>query len=78
MKRAQLPNYALALAVLIVGLVAVGVPLSMMLPIMIVLACPLMMILMMSGMHGDDRRSQHDHPSAMPKDHGQPPVVGPR
>jgi len=74
MNRAQLPNYALAAAMLIVGLVAIGVPLSMMLPILIALACPMMMILIMSGTHGGDRRSQHDHPSAGPKDHGQKPL----
>ena len=64
MKREQLPFYAIALAVLIVGLVYAGVPLSTLVVLPLVLACPLMMMFMMRGMggmshdgtnHADDR-----------------------
>ena len=52
MKRPQLPLYALALAVLIVGLAAVGVPVRTLVVSLAALACPLMMVFMMGGMHG--------------------------
>lgn len=59
MKKEQLPGYAVALAVLIVGLVAAGVPLASFLIVPLVLACPLMMIFMMRGMGSMDH-SSHD------------------
>jgi hypothetical protein len=52
MKRQPWGLYAIALAILIVGLVAIGVPAETLLVGAFVLACPLMMIFMMSGMHG--------------------------
>jgi uncharacterized membrane protein HdeD (DUF308 family) len=52
MKREQWGLYAIALAILVVGLVALGVPASTLLVAALVLACPLMMIFMMHGMHG--------------------------
>ena len=62
MRKQQLPQYAIALAIAIVGLVAVGVPLRSLLVVPLVLACPLMMVLMMRGMdHGGSRRSDHEH-----------------
>jgi len=65
MKREQLPLYALALAVLVVGLAFAGVPVETLFVAAIVLACPLMMFVMMRGMsHGDDRErreAHHDH-----------------
>lgn len=70
MKREQLPLYAIALAVLIVGLAFAGVPLGTLLVLLLILACPLMMIFMMRGMdHGGtshDHEHEHDHeqPSA--------------
>ncbi len=51
MKRQNLPLYALAGAVLLAGLAIAGVPLATVLPVLIALACPLMMLIMMSGMH---------------------------
>jgi len=44
--------YAIALAVLVVGLVTLGVPASTLVVAALALACPLMMMFMMSGMHG--------------------------
>ena len=52
MKREQLPIYALALAILVVGLAAVGVPLGTLFFSLAALACPLIMIFMMTDMHG--------------------------
>ena len=68
MKRQQWGLCAIALAILIVGLVALGVPAQTLLFAALVLACPLMMIFMMSGMHGghggtDQKIDDHDHPS---------------
>lgn len=59
MMRQHLPYYAIAAAILIVGLVALGVPISNLLFLGVVLVCPLMMMFMMRGMgagttHGKD------------------------
>jgi hypothetical protein len=51
MMRQQLPLYAIALAVLVVGLAFAGVSLQTILFGLFVLACPLMMMFMMGG-HG--------------------------
>lgn len=53
MKRQQLPLYAIAVAILVVGPAMAGAPLSTLLFVPIVLACPLMMMFMMGGMHAD-------------------------
>ncbi len=59
MKREQIPLYALAFAILVVGLAFTGVSVGSLLIAGLVLACPLMMMFMMRGMsHGDDH--QHD------------------
>ena len=60
MKKEQLPRYAMALAVLVVGLAVAGVPLSSLLFIPLVLACPLMMVFMMRGMGGSHKQDS-DH-----------------
>jgi hypothetical protein len=52
MKREQMPLYAIALAVLVVGLVYAGVPLGTVVVLPLILACPLMMFFMMRGMGG--------------------------
>ena len=65
MRREQLPRYAMALAVLFVGLAFAGVPLGTLIVLPIFLACPLMMIFMMRGMdHSRPPRDRddHDHP----------------
>jgi hypothetical protein len=59
MKRQQLPLYAIAAATLVVGLVALGVPASTLLYGALALACPLMMMFMMGGMHGGHDPATH-------------------
>ena len=67
MKLQHLGLYAIALAILIVGLAFAGVPLQTMLFGLLVLACPLMMIFMMGGHGGHgghgggSNEQQHDH-----------------
>jgi hypothetical protein len=62
MRREQLPLYAMALAVLMVGLAFAGVPMGTLIVLLIFLACPLMMIFMMRGMdHGSAPRDRDDH-----------------
>lgn len=69
MKRQHLPLYAIALAILVVGLAFAGVPVQTLLIGLLVLVCPLMMMFMMGG-HGGHGGS--DHPSDQPnqKQHG--------
>jgi hypothetical protein len=64
MKREQLPLYALALAVLVVGLAFAGVPAGTLVVLPIVLACPLMMFFMMRGMDHGSSSTRDDHNSA--------------
>ena len=59
MNRQQLPLYAIAVAILVVGLVAVGVPANTLLYGALALACPLMMVFMMGGMHGGHGPAAH-------------------
>ena len=60
--------YAVAVAIAVVGALALGVPLGDLAFLLIVLACPLMMFFMMRGMHGDDMHGHgRDHDDA-PKD----------
>jgi hypothetical protein len=67
MKRQHLGLYAIALAILIVGLSFAGVPLNTMLLGLLLLACPLMMMFMMGGHgghgggHGGSDEQRHDH-----------------
>jgi hypothetical protein len=61
MKREQLPLYAIALAVLIVGLAFAGAPLGTLIVLPLVLVCPLMMFFMMRGMDHDGTPRDHDH-----------------
>ncbi|SFR28137.1 Protein of unknown function [Lentzea waywayandensis] len=61
MKRQHLGLYAIALAILIVGLAFAGVPLQTMLFGLFVLACPLMMMFMMRGHGGGSDQEKQDH-----------------
>lgn len=51
--------FAIAVAIAFVGALAVGVPLATLAVLLVVLACPLMMVLMMRGMHS----GSEDHPA---------------
>jgi len=64
MKRPQWGLYAVAFAILVVGLVWAGVPASTLLIAGLVLLCPLMMLVMMRGMHS--RESGQDNRPAPP------------
>ncbi|MGW3938515.1 hypothetical protein [Streptomyces sp. NBC_00024] len=55
------PIYALALAIGVIGLVALGVPIGTIVLLAILAACPLMMMFMMRGMHGGGMHGGHDH-----------------
>jgi hypothetical protein len=48
--------YAVAIAIAVVGALWVGVPAGTLAVLGIALACPVMMLVMMRGMHGDDSR----------------------
>ncbi|WP_354637155.1 DUF2933 domain-containing protein [Kitasatospora camelliae] len=54
--------YAIAVAIAVVGALALGVPVGTLALLGIVAVCPLMMFFMMRGMHGmgDDDRRRHD------------------
>ena len=58
MKQEHLPLYAIALAILVVGLAFVGVPIETILIGLVVLACPLMML----SMFATTRSSSASHP----------------
>lgn len=58
MRRQPRGLYAIALAILMAGLVALGVPAGALLVAAFVLACPLMMLFMMRPMHGGES-TQH-------------------
>jgi hypothetical protein len=77
MIRNHLPSYAIAAAILIVGLVAFGIPINSLLVLGFALACPLMMLTMMRGMHGDDAGSGpgHDTNDAKPQDRDDGPRI---
>lgn len=70
MKRQHLGLYAIALAILIVGLAFAGVPLQTMLFGVFVLACPLMMMFMMRGHGGGSDQEKHDHNHTTGPRHG--------
>ncbi|MET8326300.1 DUF2933 domain-containing protein [Streptomyces sp. NPDC005181] len=52
--------YAIALAIALVGALALGVPIGTLAVLLVVFACPLMMFFMMRGMHGGDEMHGHD------------------
>ncbi|MFF4550711.1 DUF2933 domain-containing protein [Streptomyces sp. NPDC001435] len=60
MTRDKRPLYAIAAAILVVGLVALGVPIGTIIFLAILAGCPLMMFFMMRGMHGEDMHGGHD------------------
>jgi hypothetical protein len=60
MRRQHLPLYAIALAIMVVGALAVGVPARSLVFGLIVLACPLIMLFMHGGHGGHDGHDGHD------------------
>lgn len=69
MRSTNVGLFAIAAAIAFVGALWAGVPLAGLAPALLFLACPLMMIFMMKGMHGgdsqprdtDEPRDQHLH-----------------
>jgi len=59
MKTSNYGLFAVAVAIAFVGALSVGVPLAGVASLLILLACPLMMIFMMKGMHRDAGEDQH-------------------
>jgi len=69
----NLGMYAIAIAIAAVGALWLGVPAGTLGVLAIVLACPLMMMFMMSGMHGGDDHRGSDHRDVDDRDdHGTP------
>jgi len=65
MKSSNWGLFAVAAAIAFVGALWAGVPLASLAPLLIVLACPLMMIFMMKGMHGG---GEDEHRKTLPRD----------
>ena len=65
MRNRKYGQYAIAIAIAVVGALWLGVPIGTLLVFGIVLACPIMMLIMMSGMHGGDHveRARHEYAS---------------
>jgi hypothetical protein len=76
MRRQHLPFYAIAAAILIVGLVALGVPFSRLSVLAVVLICPLMMMFMMRGMHGGNGHGGADQTEFPIKDQDRSSRIG--
>jgi Protein of unknown function (DUF2933) len=76
MRRQHLPFYAIAAAILIVGLVALGVPFSRLSFLAVVLICPLMMMFMMRGMHGGKGHGGADQTEHPVKDQDRSSRIG--
>ena len=68
MRRQHLPFYAIATAIVTVGLVAFGLPVSSSFLLVFVLVCPLMMLFMMRGMHGGSGQGGSDRPGRPTED----------
>jgi hypothetical protein len=55
-------EYAIVAAIALGGALWLGVPMGTIAAFALVLACPLMMLIMMAGMHGDhDDRAHHEY-----------------
>ncbi|HKE52984.1 MAG TPA: DUF2933 domain-containing protein [Actinomycetes bacterium] len=65
MRNRRYGQYAIAAAIAPVGALWLGVPIATIAAFALVLACPIMMLLMMSGMHGGDHdaRAHHEYGS---------------
>ena len=58
--------YAAAVAIAVVGALWVGVPVGALLLLAVALVCPLMMMFMMHGMHGDGDHRTPDRATVIP------------
>jgi hypothetical protein len=74
MRRQPWGLYAIAAAILVVGLIALGVPANTLLFAAFLLTCPLMMIFMMGGMHGGPHTGHNVH--ALDHAHAPDSVTG--
>lgn len=75
MKNRNYGLYAIAVAIAVVGALALGVPVSTLGFLAIVLVCPLMMLFMMRGMQGDDGHHAaggDERERTTPQDHTAP------
>lgn len=68
--------YAIATAIVVVGLIAVDVPVSTLLFVALVLVCPLIMLFLTSDMHRGRGRVDQDHGVTSPDD--RKPTAGRR
>ncbi|WP_088961421.1 DUF2933 domain-containing protein [Micromonospora purpureochromogenes] len=77
MRRQRLPLYAIALAIVVVGALAVGVPAKSLAFGLLALACPLMMLFMHGGHGGHGgHEGHHHHQGHDPGDKGRPSSPG--
>ncbi len=76
MKNRQWGLFAVGLAIVVVGLAWAGLPASTLLAAALFLACPLMMMVMMRGMHGGAGNSPADHQNHDTNDHANQHVNG--
>ena len=60
MQHHRTARYCVALALVAAVALALGAPVGRLLPLALALACPLMMVLMMKGMHGAHRASNEE------------------
>jgi hypothetical protein len=77
MKNQKVPLYAVAAAILVVGLAFAGVPVTTLVIGLAVLGCPLAMLLMMSGMRGDQNGSGPKTDRPQDKDEHHPAAGNP-
>jgi hypothetical protein len=78
MTRQHLPPYAIALAILIVGLTFAGVPWQWTLVGLLLLACPLHFVMMLGGHGGHGGHGGSDQHTDRPDEHQHGPTVGQR
>ncbi|WP_204299567.1 DUF2933 domain-containing protein [Actinoplanes campanulatus] len=76
MRRQPWGLYAIATAILVVGLIALGVPANTLLFAAFLLTCPLMMIFMMGGMRAGHGVGQNAHALDQADAHAPDSVTG--
>ena len=64
MQHRRMARSCIALAVLAALLFVLGAPVGRLVPFVLGLACPVMMLVMMRGMHGGHGDHAHDDPAA--------------